>query len=61
MALIIGGFIAFIVIMDILKYVFGIDPVKVERKLEETRKRPHRRATHSRGIRYVYVNRPAEQ
>ena len=61
MALIVGGFIAFIVIMDILKYVFGIDPVKVERKVKETRKRPHRRPHYSRAIRYVYVNGPEEQ
>jgi hypothetical protein len=48
----------FVLIMDILKYCFGIDPVEVERKRlrrEKHAKRPKRPVIQ----RFVYVNAPS--
>ena len=52
--------VMFIVIMDILKYCFGIDPVREER---ERLQRSKRRVPKHRPVieRAVYVNAPAEQ
>ena len=50
---------AFVVIMDILKYCFGIDPVEEERK----RMREEKRAKKRQPVieRFVYVNSPATE
>ena len=47
----------FVVVMDILKYCFGIDPVEEERE----RMRPEKRAKKRKPVieRFVYVNAPA--
>ena len=48
--------VLFVVIMDILKYGFGIDPVREERE----RLRRERRAKHRKPViqRFTYVNAP---
>ena len=55
---IISGCALFIVMMDVLKYVFGVDVAKVEEKDRRPRRR-HRRPKHLHIIHYVYVNRRA--
>lgn len=51
----------FVIVMDVLKYVFGIDPVKKERQTlrSQQRKRLLKRKHHPVAIRFVYVNEPA--
>lgn len=48
-------FALFIIIMDLLKYVFGIDPVEVERKKMREERRRRRRPVVQH---FVYVNAP---
>ena len=57
--LIMASAVMFIVIIDILKYCFGIDPVEEERKRMRREKRAKRR---KRPViqRFVYVNAPAK-
>ena len=50
-------FVLFILIMDLLKYGFGIDPVREERELLEKEKQARKRRTPVIQ-RFVYVNRP---
>ena len=47
---------SFVVIMDLLKYGFGIDPVRKD--LERNRKKKARKAI---AIRFLYVNVPMKQ
>jgi hypothetical protein len=49
----------FIVIMDILKYCFGIDPVHEERQRIRRKKQAKKRKPVIQ--RFVYVNAPSEQ
>lgn len=46
----------FVIIMDILKYVFGIDPVEEERERMRQEKRRRKRTIQH----FVYVNRPED-
>ena len=49
--------VVFVVTMDLLKYGFGIDPVRVEREQLRREKQPRKR--HVPVIqRFIYVNRP---
>lgn len=52
-----GAVVTFVVVMDILKYCFGIDPVEEERE----KMRQERRAKKRKPViqRFVYVNAPA--
>ena len=51
--IIIISFFLFIFMMDGLKYIFGIDPVKEERVVKQKKKRRHPMIVH-----HVYVNAP---
>ncbi|UJR16692.1 hypothetical protein I4U23_003592 [Adineta vaga] len=57
--LIIISFILFIIIMDILKYCFGIDPVRDDLERYRREKRTQNRK-HPVIQRFVYVNKPSE-
>jgi hypothetical protein len=50
--------ILFFVIMDVLKYVFGIDPTKDELERIRREKRAKRRKPPPVIQKFVYVNRP---
>ena len=52
-----GAVVTFVVVMDILKYGFGIDPVEEERE----KMRQERRAKKRKPViqRFVYVNKPS--
>lgn len=57
--------IMFVLIMDILKYWFGIDATKVEteeieKELERQRKRKVKKRKASAPVRYVYINSPED-
>ena len=43
----------FIITMDVLKYIFGIDPVKKQRKVKKKIKRTHQMIIH-----YIYIDAP---
>lgn len=56
--LVIASFVMFIVVMDILKYGFGIDPVHEEREKLRRERRVKQRKIWT--YRYLYVNEPTK-
>ena len=49
----------FVMIMDLFKYAFGIDPTEQELK-QIRRTRAKKKVTRPVGLRFIYVNRPVE-